>query len=172
MDLVESTWRVCEGVTLTRWMLSPERESWTVRWTTTGDDRRQRAGVSAAEVLRVAADEAPGRYRDALLAAAADPPRVPFGRDTRNDSASTVEHALRANGNPRLGSRFVTMINEQEAKSIARARELRAEGLSLRAIADRLNAEKMPARGARWYHTTVQRVLADHDHRPEVTAKD
>jgi len=80
MELVESTWRVCEGVTLTRWMLSPERESWTVRWTTTGDDRRQRAGVSAAEVLRVAADEAPGRYRDALLAAAADPPSVPDGQ--------------------------------------------------------------------------------------------
>lgn len=37
---------------------------------------------------------------------------------------------------------------------------LRERGLSLRAIADRLNADAVPtAQGGRWVHTTVARVL-------------
>jgi DNA invertase Pin-like site-specific DNA recombinase len=38
-------------------------------------------------------------------------------------------------------------------------RELRATGLSERAIAARLNADEVPAVGSRWFRTTVRRVL-------------
>ncbi len=43
--------------------------------------------------------------------------------------------------------------------ALARIRKLRQRGLTVRAIAEALNAEGVPARGARWYHQTVHRVL-------------
>jgi len=46
-----------------------------------------------------------------------------------------------------------------EAEAVARIRELRAGGRSLRAIATTLNTEAVPARGSRWHPTTVARVL-------------
>ncbi len=46
-----------------------------------------------------------------------------------------------------------------EQAALGRIRELRAGGPSVRRIAERLNAEGVPARGARWNHTTVHRVL-------------
>jgi DNA invertase Pin-like site-specific DNA recombinase len=46
---------------------------------------------------------------------------------------------------------------EQEA--LVRIRELRAAGFSVRAIAEQLNAEGIPARGRRWHATTVARLL-------------
>lgn len=46
-----------------------------------------------------------------------------------------------------------------ELAAIDRIHELRAEGVSIRGIASRLNAEGVPARGRRWYPTTVARVL-------------
>lgn len=49
---------------------------------------------------------------------------------------------------------------EDEARAVERACSLRKEGCSLRAIAERLNAEGYPARGSRWHATTVARVLA------------
>jgi DNA invertase Pin-like site-specific DNA recombinase len=46
-----------------------------------------------------------------------------------------------------------------EQGAVARIRELRKSGLTVRAIADALNAEGVPSRGARWYCQTVHRVL-------------
>jgi DNA invertase Pin-like site-specific DNA recombinase len=46
-----------------------------------------------------------------------------------------------------------------EQAALARIRELRQGGLTVRAIAAKLNAEGVPARGARWYFQTVHRVL-------------
>ena len=46
-----------------------------------------------------------------------------------------------------------------EARAIDLIAELRADGLSLRAIAAELNARGVPARGERWHPTTVARVL-------------
>jgi DNA invertase Pin-like site-specific DNA recombinase len=46
-----------------------------------------------------------------------------------------------------------------EQRAIALVRDLRADGLSQRAIADRLNAECIPARGERWHKTTIARLL-------------
>jgi len=46
---------------------------------------------------------------------------------------------------------------EQRVVSLLKA--LRAEGLSLRAIAERLNADGVQARGRKWYPMTISRVL-------------
>lgn len=68
-----------------------------------------------------------------------------------------------AGGAPRLGLRAEgrQLVPEPaEAAVIARVRSLAAEGLPVRAIADRLNAENVPTkRGGRWHATTVARLL-------------
>lgn len=51
-------------------------------------------------------------------------------------------------------------INESEAEAVERIGALRAEGLSIRAIAAHLNRDGPSPRGRRWYPTTVARVLA------------
>jgi DNA invertase Pin-like site-specific DNA recombinase len=57
------------------------------------------------------------------------------------------------------GGRLVE--NASEQKIIARMRRLRAEGLSFRGIAVRLDHEGIrPKRGKRWIHTTVKSILA------------
>jgi len=55
------------------------------------------------------------------------------------------------------GARLEVDAVEQERIAIIRA--LRAEGLALREIADRMNAGMVPARGSRWHPTTIARVL-------------
>lgn len=50
--------------------------------------------------------------------------------------------------------------NPTEQRALARIRELRAAGLSLRAITARLNETVPPVRGARWHLTTVHRLSA------------
>ncbi len=51
-------------------------------------------------------------------------------------------------------------VDPGEANAVARIHELRADGSTIREIAARLNAERVPARGGRWHATTVARVLA------------
>lgn len=46
-----------------------------------------------------------------------------------------------------------------EARAVALVRELRDAGLSIRAIAERLNADAVPARGGRWHPTTIARLI-------------
>jgi DNA invertase Pin-like site-specific DNA recombinase len=48
---------------------------------------------------------------------------------------------------------------EAEQAVIRVIQDARAVGLSYRAIADSLNADKVPARGTRWHPTTVSRIL-------------
>jgi len=47
----------------------------------------------------------------------------------------------------------------EEALAVARVSALRAEGVSIRGIAERLDTEGYAARGARWHPTTVARLL-------------
>lgn len=47
----------------------------------------------------------------------------------------------------------------REQAAVARIRCLRKDGASIRAIADSLNTEQVPARGGRWHPTTVARVI-------------
>ncbi len=57
-----------------------------------------------------------------------------------------------------VGGELVT--NEQEQRTRVRLVELRDFGLSLRAVADALNAEGLPPRRSdRWYASSVQAVL-------------
>ena len=49
--------------------------------------------------------------------------------------------------------------NPIEQDTLRLVAELRGDGMSIRAIADELNARAVPARGARWHATTVARVL-------------
>lgn len=49
--------------------------------------------------------------------------------------------------------------NSLEQRVLSGIRSLRDEGLSIRAIAERLNVEGTPARGAKWHPTTVARIL-------------
>jgi site-specific DNA recombinase len=56
------------------------------------------------------------------------------------------------------GGRLVR--NAREQKIIPRLRQLRAQGMSYRGIATRLDAEGVrPKRGKRWMHTTVKAIL-------------
>ena len=96
------------------------------------------------------------------------------GRDGRAAwSSTTTRAALAAKkargevygavplGMARDGSALVE--NENEARALEMIRSLRADGLSIRKIADKMNRDGVPARGARWHATTVARVLAVSD---------
>ena len=48
-----------------------------------------------------------------------------------------------------------------ESAVVARVLELRAAGLSLVAVADRLTADGVPPRGSRWHATTIARMIKD-----------
>lgn len=50
--------------------------------------------------------------------------------------------------------------NAAELAAVSRVRELRAVGMSVRAIAAALNEEGVPARGKQWHATTVARLLS------------
>ena len=47
----------------------------------------------------------------------------------------------------------------QEQAALRLILSLRADGLTLRAIAAKLNADNVPARGARWHPTTIARLV-------------
>jgi len=58
------------------------------------------------------------------------------------------------------GRRVIAVV-EREAVAVARAHELRAQGLTLRAIADALTQEGHATKaGKRWHATTVARMIA------------
>ena len=60
----------------------------------------------------------------------------------------------------RLGADRVHLVpQEQEQAVIQRVHSLKQEGLSIRAVAGRLNDENVPSRGTRWHPTTVARLL-------------
>ena len=59
-----------------------------------------------------------------------------------------------------VGADGVALVtNPVEAAAINEVKRLRAEGLSVRGIADELNRRGVPARGERWHATTVQRLV-------------
>jgi len=60
----------------------------------------------------------------------------------------------------RVGEAGRLAVDGAEAAAVARARELRGEGKSLRAIAATLDAEGHRPRGARWHVQTLARVVA------------
>lgn len=73
-------------------------------------------------------------------------------------------------GRPRLGTKAADgqlVADPEEQATLERARQLRADGLSLREIAATLEAEGLtPKAGGRWAPTQVARVLAYADRQP------
>lgn len=67
-------------------------------------------------------------------------------------------------GAPRFGRRAhdrELVVDPDEHATLQRMVELRADGMSLRSIAERLDAEgRKPKRGTRWHPTTVARALS------------
>lgn len=51
------------------------------------------------------------------------------------------------------------VINEHEQKAIARVKQLREIGFSVREICERMTSEGFKPRGARWHATTINRLL-------------
>jgi DNA invertase Pin-like site-specific DNA recombinase len=84
----------------------------------------------------------------------------------RTRSAMNVKRLRgeRISGHAPYGSDFGAdgrlIANDREQQVIVRMRLLRADGLSFRGIAKRLNSEGiLPKRGRRWDHTTVKSIL-------------
>lgn len=49
--------------------------------------------------------------------------------------------------------------DDDEQRALATIAELRTSGRSIRAIAEELNRRDIPARGARWHRTSIERIL-------------
>ena len=94
-----------------------------------------------------------------------------MSRETWSDTPRLTREALakkrargeRVGGLPlgrTVGADGVTLIeNPAEARAVADVHRMRADGLSVRGIADELNRQGVPARGERWHATTVQRLV-------------
>jgi site-specific DNA recombinase len=50
--------------------------------------------------------------------------------------------------------------DDDEQRVISMVKQLRADGLSLRAVAAHLNDHDVPARGSKWHATTITRIMA------------
>jgi DNA invertase Pin-like site-specific DNA recombinase len=72
---------------------------------------------------------------------------------SRGERVGEVPIGYQAGAGPQLE------VNEREQTALTRIEELRASGFAVRAIADALNDEGVPARGRRWHATTVSRLL-------------
>ncbi|MFH9244697.1 recombinase family protein [Streptomyces lydicus] len=98
-----------------------------------------------------------------VMGAAAQLERGIIAKRLRNGRKTKAAKGGYATGAPAYGQRAVDkelQPHDQEAEVIARMRQWQAEGVSIRGIADRLNAEGTPTkRGARWHPTTVNRLL-------------
>jgi DNA invertase Pin-like site-specific DNA recombinase len=73
---------------------------------------------------------------------------------SRGERIGEVPYGLRVTRDGKLET------SEAEAFAVARVRKLRGEGFSIRAIAQRLDAEGLKPRGARWHPNTVARLLS------------
>lgn len=83
---------------------------------------------------------------------------------TRAALRAKAERGERTGGKVAIGLRpaadgIMVESHPEEQQAIARIAELRASGLSVRKIADRLNTEGVKARGSKWHPTTVARTL-------------
>ena len=85
------------------------------------------------------------------------------GRErTRAALQAKLARGEAAGGNPPLGFRIVRgrlLEDPAEQAALARARQLRAEGLSLRRIGLRLRTEGFRPRGTSWHVSTLHRAL-------------
>jgi DNA invertase Pin-like site-specific DNA recombinase len=105
-----------------------------------------------------------GRFFLTVMAGAAEMERNLIRERTSSAMAHMKSQGERVGAVPygyRLGADGVHLeAEDSEQRMIGLVRAYRAEGLSIRAIAERLNLEAAPARGGRWHPTSVARLLA------------
>jgi site-specific DNA recombinase len=105
-----------------------------------------------------------GRFFLTVMAGAAEMERNLIRERTASAMAHMKSQGERVGAVPygyRLGADGVHLeAEDSEQRMIGLVRAYRAEGLSIRAIAERLNLEAAPARGGRWHPTSVARLLA------------
>ena len=129
--------------------------------------RWDRAGVALHLVdmggQAVDTGTAMGRFFLTILAGAAEMERNLIRERTSAGMSFKKARGERVGSVPygfRLASDGVNLEPEPaEQEVIDRVKALRAEGLTLQAITDRLNSDGTPARGKRWHLTTVARLL-------------
>ena len=99
-----------------------------------------------------------------VMGAAAQLERGIIAKRLRNGRKTKAAAGGYAHGAPAYGQRAADKElaeHDQEARVLEQMRLWHAEGLSIRAIADRLNAKGVPTkRGGRWHPTTVNRLLS------------
>jgi DNA invertase Pin-like site-specific DNA recombinase len=124
----------------------------------------QDAGAIVATADGVSADQTPeGSLLRGLLDLFAQFERSMIRSRTAAALAAKRARGERVSGRAPLGFRFDggrLVEDAGEASTLARARELRARGLSVERIAQVFNAEGSTCRGNRWHATTLQRALA------------
>lgn len=99
--------------------------------------------------LGIATDTANGRLVANVMASVSDWERCRIGENTRNALAALKARGVRLGG-PR------TISDELRFSVVA----MRSDGLTLQAIADHLNAERVPtARGGAWQRGTIHALL-------------
>ena len=106
-----------------------------------------------------------GRFMLTVLAGAAEMERNQIRERTAAALAHKRSKGEKTGGRCPFGYRLaadgVHLENDDdEQRVLSLVRALRADGLSLRAIAERLNTDNVPARGKRWHTTTVARLVA------------
>lgn len=98
-----------------------------------------------------------------VMGAASQLERGIIAKRLRNGRKAKAAKGGYATGAPAYGQKAADKeltADEQEAAVLTKMRGWQAEGISVRAIADRLNSEGIPTkRGARWHPTTVNRLL-------------
>src|SRR5262249_18943801 len=105
-----------------------------------------------------------GRAMVQMASVFAELERAMIRERTRSAMSLKRSRGERISGHAPYGSDFGAdgrlVTNDREQQIIVRLRLLRAEGLSYRGIATRLNSETiLPKRGRRWDHTTVKSIL-------------
>jgi len=105
-----------------------------------------------------------GRAMAQMASVFAELERAMIRERTRSSTSVKRFRGERISGNAPYGWDFGSggrlVANSLEQDIIARMRRLRAEGLSFRGIATRLDGKGiLPKRGKRWIHTTVRNIL-------------
>lgn len=127
-------------------------------------ERLDRAGADLVSLSeKIDTTSAAGKMVFRLLAVLAEFERDQLAERTKGAMAHLQAKGRRVSLHAPLGSRFEgdrVVQDLEEAQVLDRLRAWREEGLTIREIASKANAEGLPARGAKWHRTSVHRILS------------
>jgi len=124
----------------------------------------ERNGAHVMSADGISSDATPeGQLQRVLMDAFAQYERAVIRARTTAALAVKKSRAERVGGIPygfKLADDGVALVPDADEQArMATVLELRAAGLSFKAVAERLNADGVPARGTRWHPTTIDRLL-------------